>query len=186
MIEKARSLRLNIHFGAVMVFALGVVLVIWPAAVVTTIARIIGFIFAVLGVSQVLGKMASQVNRSSGMLVGALIAGVGFWIILHPIKAAGLIPVIIGVVLVVHGIQNMTLAFIGKGYGMGNWMMYLVGGLLNIVCGILCVVWAFGVVEIGIRIVGLMLIYDGISSMLIVNNLNRYEKEYIDVDYREL
>ena len=186
MLEKVRSLRLNVRVGALMVIALGVILLVWPGAVITTITRGIGLIIAIIGVFQFLGKLSSRVNRSSGMLVGALIAGVGFWIIFHPERTAGLIPVIIGVVLVVHGVQNISLAFIGKGYGMERWYVYLIGGLLNLLCGVICVAYAFGVVELGVRILGIMLLYDGIASMLTVTRLNRYEQDYIDAEYREL
>lgn len=186
MADKIRSLRLNISFGALMVIAIGIVLLIWPGAVITAVTRFMGFLVAVLGVSQVLGKLVSDMNRISGMLVGALIAGAGLWIIFHPEKAAGIIPIAIGVVLVAHGIQNISLAFIGKGYGMGHWYLLLIGGVLNIFCGAVCVANAFGVIELGVRILGIMLLYDGIASMLTVTHLNRFERDYIDVTYREL
>ena len=93
---------------------------------------------------------------------------------------------IIGVLLVGHGVQNISMAFVGKGYGMTRWYVYLIGGLLNILCGIICVADAFGVVEMGVRIIGIMLLFDGIASMVTVNRLNYFEKNYIDVEYREL
>ena len=186
MADKIRSMRLNVSFAAVMVIALGLVLLIWPAAVITAFARLIGFILAIIGVSQILGKLFSNINRLSGVLVGVAIAVVGFWIIFHPEKAAAIIPVIIGVLLVGHGVQNISMAFVGKGYGMTRWYVYLIGGLLNILCGIICVADAFGVVEMGVRIIGIMLLFDGIASMVTVNRLNYFEKNYIDVEYREL
>ena len=186
MAEKIRSMRLNVTAGALLVLLMGVVFVIWPGAVIRTIAQMIGFILILIGVSQLVGKLFSNVNKSSGMLVGALIAVVGFWIWINPGRAASIIPVIVGVILVIHGVQNISLAFISRGYGMARWGVILFGGILNLLCGIACIAYAFGVVALGIRIVGIMLIYDGISSMLTVTRVNRYEREYIDVDFREL
>ena len=186
MAERIRSTRLNITFGAVLVILMGIIFVVRPDAVINTIAQLIGFVLALIGVSQVIGKLFSNVNKSSGMLVGALIAVVGFWILIHPYRAASIIPIMIGVVLVAHGIQNMSLAFVSKGYGMSRWMIMLIGGILNILSGVLCIAYAFGMVALGVRLLGFMLIYDGISSMLTVGRVNRYERDYIDIDYREL
>lgn len=186
MAEKIRSMRLNITVGAVLVLLMGIVFVIWPGAVIRTIAQLIGFILALIGLSQFVGKIFSNVNKSSGMLVGALIAVVGFWVLVNPGRAASIIPVIVGVILVIHGIQNISLAFVSRGYGMTRWNFMLLGGILNVLCGILCIGYAFGLVALGVRILGVMLIYDGISSMLTVGKVNRYERDYIDVDYREL
>ena len=186
MLDKINQLRLHVSVGAILVIIMGIVLVMWPAQVVTTIAQAIGLMLLMIGLFQFFGKLLSSVNRSSGMLVGVLIAVVGFWILVNPERAASIIPVIIGVILVVHGIQNISLSFTGKGYNMPGWQLLLLGGIFNLLFGGVCIVCAFAMVQFVAQIAGFMLIYDGIASMLTVHRLVSYEKQYIDVEYREL
>lgn len=52
--------------------------------------------------------------------------------------------------------------------------------VLNIVLGVLCIGNAFGLVEIGMMLIGIMLIYDGISDMFIVHKVNKAAKDVVD------
>ncbi len=185
MVEKIRNMRLNVTFGALLVLITGILFLIYPGEIVTTVARITGLLIAMVGISQVAGKLLFNVNRSSGMLVGTLIAVVGFWIFLNPEVSSSILPIIIGVVLVIHGIQNISLSFVGRGYRMGRWYMPLLGGVLNIICGMLCIAYAFGIVKFALQLFGAMLIYDGITSMITVVHVNSSERNYIDVEYIE-
>ncbi len=186
MADKIRSLRLNITAGAVLVLLMGILFLFRPDEVVTTVSGLVGFVLLLIGVSMVIGRLFSPYSRASGMLVGALVAVVGGSIMIHPARAASIIPVMIAVVLIVHGFQNVSMALAGKKYGMISWFWHMVGGVLCILCGMACVFNAFGVVTFGVRIIGIMLIYDGLSSILTAGRVNRYEREYVDVDYKEL
>ena len=186
MIEKLRLLRLHISFSAVLIILMGVAFLIWPARIITTFTRMIGIILILIGLSQCIGKLFSRINKSSGMLIGALTAVVGFWIYLNPIRTASIIPIIIGVLLISHGIQNISLAMTGKGYQMPHWPLMLFGGILNMIFGIISIIFAFSTVAFIVQLLGIMMIYDGVSSILMVSRINRHEKEYIDVEYREI
>ena len=186
MVDRIRQLRLNVSMGALIVLIMGVVFLIRPAQVVTTIAQFIGGLLFLIGLFQFIGKLFSGINKSSGMLVGALIGVVGMWILWNPARAASIIPIIIGVILVVHGVQNISLSLTGKGYGMPNWWVLLLAGMFNSLCGLVCIICAFATVQFVVQIAGVMLIYDGISSMFTVHKLNRYEQQYVDAEYREL
>ena len=52
--------------------------------------------------------------------------------------------------------------------------------ILNIVLGILCICYAFGLVKLGMILIGIMLIYDGISDMFIIHKVNKASKEFVD------
>ena len=55
-------------------------------------------------------------------------------------------------------------------------------GIFNIVLGVLCICNAFGLVKIGLILIGLMLIFDGLSDMFIVHKVNRATKDVVDTD----
>ena len=52
--------------------------------------------------------------------------------------------------------------------------------ILNIVLGVLCICNAVGLVKLGMILIGIMLIYDGLSDMFIVHKVNKASKEFVD------
>lgn len=178
--DRLKSLRLHVTFGSLGVVVLGIIFLAWPGAIANTIAKIIGIILTLIGATQFFGKLLGKENRSSGMLVGALITVIGIWVVLHPTQAASIIPMIIGVVLTVHGIQDFSLAFAGRKVRMPHWGIGLAIGVIDIVMGIFCIVCAFQTVTIALQIMGIMMIYDGLTGMMVVHRVNRAEKDIVD------
>lgn len=176
--------RLNITLGGVIVILLGVILVIDASAILETMAWLVGLLLAIVGFSQFIGKLFSDYNKSSGMLIGGLIAVIGLWIMIQPKYLAGFFPMVIGMIMVVHGIQNMSLAFAGRAVKMEKWGFLLLGSILSIIAGLVCIIYSFTVGVIAVQIVGLLLIYDGIVSIISANRVNYYEKQkVIDAEY---
>lgn len=176
IIEKLKSIRLHITASAVACVALGVVFLIWPQQITNFIAYIVGALLIAFGAIQAITKIVNNENRSSGLLIGLLILIIGIWIIVHPQTAVSLIPMVIGVVLVVSGIQELSLAITAKNVDSSKWGWMIAGAALTIVFGILCIGVAFNIVTIAMRLLGLFLIYDGISSMVMVHHVNVAER----------
>jgi uncharacterized membrane protein HdeD (DUF308 family) len=114
------------------------------------------------------------------MLVAILIAVIGLWMFFQPAMMVSLIPIAIGVLLVVHGVQDISLAFEGKKNKATNWWGMLLMAIINIALGVLCVINAFGLVEFSMVLIGIMLVYDGLSDMLIVHKVNKAAKDVVD------
>ena len=184
-VEKMKAIRLHMTASALVCVVLGIVLLIWPGQVTTIVAYFIGAMLVIIGVIQIISKIADDVNRSSGLLVGLLVAVIGIWIIIHPDVAISLIPIVIGVVLVVNGIQNLALAINGKRAEADRWGWMVVTALITLIFGALCIICAFGVIKLVMRLVGLALIFDGVSSMLMVHHVNVAERAYDTVILRE-
>lgn len=180
MLETVKKLRMHVTFGAVATIFMGILFLVWADSIVQAFAWVIGVVLVLIGVTQFLGKLFSDYGRASGMLVGGLITVIGAWVILHQKTAAGIVPMLIGVVLVVHGIQGISLAFSGRAARMPKWWVGLIIGILDIILGIICIVCAFRLVTLALQIMGVMMIYDGITSCLFVFNVNRAEKDIID------
>lgn len=177
--EAIKKRRLNISFSGVIVILLGILLVVDAANILKTMAWIVGLLFVIVGVTQFIGKLMSDVNKSSGMLMGGLIAVLGIWIMIRPELVGGLFPMVIGIILVVHGIQGISLAVAGRSVNMEKWGLLLLGSILNIAGGVFCVVYSFTVGVIALKIVGLFLIYDGVVSIIGANTVNYYEKQSV-------
>jgi uncharacterized membrane protein HdeD (DUF308 family) len=176
LVEKLKSIRLHITASAVACVALGVVFLIWPAQVTNVITFVVGALLIAFGAIQVITKIVNDEHRSSGLLVGLLIVVIGIFIIVNSKLAVSLIPMVIGVVLVVSGIQELSLAITAKNVDASKWGWMVAGAVLTILFGILCICVAFNIVTIAMRLLGLFLIYDGVSSMLMVHHVNVAER----------
>ena len=79
-----------------------------------------------------------------------------------------------------------------KQNGSDRWIILFLLALLNCVFGVVCICDSFGIVSVAVRILGIALIYDGISNMIIVYHTVqavRYAAQKIapiDVDAREI
>ena len=135
--------------------------------------------------------MNRSIHPFAGVL-GLIVLLIGIWIFLRPESIVSLIPIVIGVILCVHGIQDLKLAVETKRNGYGKWWSMLIIAAVSLVFGVLCIVNAFGMVMLALQFIGIALIYDGISDLWVANRavhaakMMKQEAEAVDVDYKEI
>ena len=121
--------------------------------------------------------------------MGIIILAVGIWFLIEPSVIVSLIPIVIGVVLLFHGIRALKETLEAKKYGFSSWGVNLVLALLGIVFGIICIFDAFGVMEKAIMLVGIILVFNGISNIWIAGTATHAAKDYarknetVDVEF---
>lgn len=180
MVEKLRNLKVDVTLSALLSVFIGVLLVLCPTQVTVIFARIIAVILMVSGGIFFVTKILEPAHNALGMIVGGLVILIGLWIFLSPTSVVQIVPMGIGVLLIVHGMQDLSMAVeIRKNHGERWWVTLLAAGL-NVLFGVLCICNAFGLFKLMLMIVGLMLIYDGVSDMLIVHKVNRSAKNVVD------
>jgi ABC-type spermidine/putrescine transport system permease subunit II len=160
---------------------------------------IVGYIFSFIftyiipavGKAMHIGFLENSILASEKYAwIGVLIVGV--WIFLKPGSIVSLIPIVIGVILAVHGVQDVKMALESKNGGYDRWWIMLIIAIISIAFGVLCIVNAFGMVKLAMQFVGAALIYDGISDLWVVTKTVRTVKEMereakaVDVDYKEI
>lgn len=173
---KLKEIRASIILSGVLMVIMGFLFVLKPREVVNTFSALMGIILVLIGIVQIIGKIVDDTNRSSGILVGALLAIVGVWIVYNREFAAKILPIIVGVVLVVSSIQIASMAFSAKAKRMNRWWILLIAAILDFIIGAICVFRAFQVVEFQVWVVGVMLIYVGITSILSAVRLRSHER----------
>ena len=183
--DRLRSIRLHLSVTAVLEIVLGVVLLIWARDVVDIFAQVVGVIVIVMGLVEVFAKIFDDTARMIGILTGLILVAVGGFIVLHPAGIISIIPIIIGVGLVAHGIQNFSLALAGKRSGASQWGWMVVMSIVTIVLGVVCIVCAVQVVSIAVRIGGAFMIIDGLASIFMVHRVNRAERDVDSVITKE-
>jgi len=186
MFEKLKKIRLHVSLSALLTVVLGVVIMLNPTSTVLLIAKAVGTIILIVGAVMILGGLFdSDGTRMGGIAVGAIIAIIGAWVLLSPEKAAAIIPAVVGVIMILQGIENAELAFSAKKARGRHWGVSLLVAAANIAFGVLCITTGLGVVSIGMMFVGGMLVFNGLSSMVVVHRVNSAERQaIIDVEAR--
>jgi len=177
MKEFMRAVKIDVIVTSVVCIVMGVVLILFPTQVVTVACQAVGVILAILGGVRLVSTLLSKVKSGIDFPLGLLLLIVGVWILLHPASIESL------------------MAWESQKSGYGSWSVLMLLSLLNAVFGVVCVIDCFGVftvtATIALTLVGLALIYDGISSIFILSRVRKAAKDIIqdmealDVPYEE-
>lgn len=192
MKETFKRIKADIILSALMCVALGVVLLIWPAETIDIFCKILAVGLIILGVVDIVSYFTNRSIHPFAGILGLIVTLVGVWIFIRPESIVSLVPIVIGVILCVHGIQDLNLAFETKRNGYGKWWSMLIIAAISLGFGVLCIVKAFGMVTLTLQIIGIALIYDGLSDLWIavkairVAKALKQEAEALDVEYKEV
>lgn len=185
-------IKASMIFSAILCLLLGLVLLICPKETIDLLCKALAVGVIVMGaVNLVSYFMNREVQTFSGVL-GLIILLVGVWIFIKPERVEGIIPIVIGAILVVHALQDIKLAIETKRSGYDKWWSMLLIAVISLVFGVICIVNAVGVVTLAMQFIGIALIYDGLSDLWVVSKALRTEKEMrkaaeaVDVEYKEV
>lgn len=190
-----KKIKANVVVSAVLCIVLGVVLIIWPGMSVQIACRAIGAVLGIMGICKVVayfltkdGSMFSRVN----LILGIIITIIGVWIFMQPDKIIAMVPILVGIIIVLHGLNNLeqTVKLCKGQYD--KWWVALVLGLVTIGFGVLLICNPFAAVDTLVRAIGIFLVYDGVSDIWIVSRVARtakrmkQEAEAVDVEAEEI
>ncbi len=109
--------------------------------------------------------------------MGIIITVIGGWILLQPGTIIAMIPILVGIIIVIHGINNLQQSVSLCQNRYDKWWIALLLGIITIGFGVLLVFNPFAAVDTLIRFIGLFLIYDGASDIWIMSRVSRNVKQ---------
>lgn len=175
-----KKIKTNVIVSAFICIALGVILVFWPGLSVKVVCMAIGAVLVINGISRLLnfifgrdGSVFSQMN----LVMGIIITVIGGWILLQPGTIIAMIPILVGIIIVIHGINNLQQSVSLCQNRYDKWWIALLLGIITIGFGVLLVFNPFAEVDTLIRFIGLFLIYDGASDIWIMSRVSRNVKQ---------
>ena len=190
-----KRLKTNIVISAILCVVLGIVLVVWPDLSMQIVCIAIGAVLLIGGGVRLAvyftnkdGSMYAQMS----LITGIILAVVGIWILIKPDKVLAIIPIIVGIVIVLHGINDLQQAVSLYKDKYDKWWVALILGLLTIGFGVLLICRPFEALDTVVMLIGLFLIYDGLSDIWIVSRIYRtakalkQEAEALDVVAKEI
>lgn len=190
--DTMKKIKADMILSALVCVALGIVLLIWPAKTIDIFCKILAAGLIVIGVVNIFSYFINRELHPFAAVLGPIVVLVGVWIFIQPESIVSLVPIVIGVMLCVHGIQDMKLSFETKANGYEKWWSMLVIALISLIFGVLCIVNAFGVVTLALQFIGIALIYDGLTDIWVVSRAiraaraRRREEEALESPYREV
>jgi uncharacterized membrane protein HdeD (DUF308 family) len=190
-----RKIKANVVVSSLLCVALGVVLLVYPGDSMRIMGIAVGVVLALTGFVKIMdfvlnrdGSLYLQLN----LFFGIVLMIVGAWIILEPEKMLSLIPLIIGVVITLHGLGKLRQAIELYHEQYERWWVAFLLGLLTAGIGILLIFKPFDALETVVQVIGAFLIYDGGSNLWIASRVYKtakqakQEAEALDVEAKEL
>lgn len=192
MKDKMKQVKADMILQALLCTVLGIVLLVWPAKTIGIFCKILAIGLAVIGIFYIISYFMNRELHPFGAVLGTIVLLIGGWIFIHPDSVVSLVPIVIGVILCVHGIQDIKLALESKRDNYEKWWSMLIIALVSIILGLLCIVNAFGVVRLALQFIGIALIYDGVTDVWVASrtvraaNERRRAEEALEVAYKEV
>lgn len=180
MFERLKKAHFSSFMTAMIAAILGLLFVIFPASMIVTITRLVGFVVATAGLLLLIRALTDWNRYMVLVITGIVIMGFGLWIFFYPDPITRFVPIIIGLMLIMHGVDTVRIATAGKKVEMNHWTLGMVSGLLSIVLGVVAIVCSRFFRDTIIVLLGIMLIYDGVSSMIVTGRFTRAERDVVD------
>lgn len=176
---------------AVICIIAGMLVMIWPAQTSMLLCRALAFILLIMGIANILTYLADQQGRRFMLFVGGILTVLGLVILVRPSLILQILSIVIGVVLILHGLKDMQLVAQGKEYEEKQWWLPSLFSTVTIVLGV-SIIWNYLQTAVVIMwLLGLALVFDGISALVILEQVSRAQKaarqeeEAIDVEFKE-
>lgn len=190
-----RKVKANIVVSSLLCAVLGMILVIWPGMSMQIVCVSIGVVIILTGVLKIVeycfvkdGSLYAQTN----LIFGIVLTVVGIWIVLKPDKVLAIIPIIVGIIIALHGIHKLQQAVMLCKSRYDKWWVAFILGLLTVGFGVLLICRPFAALDTVVMLIGSFLIYDGLSNIWIISRVYKtakrlkQEAEAVDVEADEL
>lgn len=182
------AIRINRVVTAVIMILLGLVHIIWPETSLLVMCKIGGALLALTGLAAIVIYLF---NRDKSLvlllsLIGGTIVGImGLWLFINPNYLISLFPSILGVIIFISGIVDIMDSFSIFRRRRQSSVLSLVLGIITTALGILIFMNPFKTVIVIIRVIGAVLIFDGITNLIVfahvAGKFDRFMKKKLPV-----
>ena len=198
MRELLRKIKLN-TFATSLIYALvGLVLLVKPELSASVLCTLVGLVLVICGVVNILQFLVYRdgtLYTGGRLIFGLVLTAVGIWITTRPELISVVIPRVIGVIICVHGFNDIRSA-VTLHRNSARWGAALVLAVVTLVLGVVLVLNPFDAFATVVRIIGVFLLYDGISDLWITSRVSRAIKRAekdaeaqanaVDVDFKDV
>ena len=177
--ELLKRLKTNVMISSALCIVIGIVLVVWPDLTMEIACLAIGAVLLIVGIMRLVsyftardGSVYSQMN----LIFGIVLVVVGTLILWQWDKVLGIVPIIVGIVIVIHGINDLRQALVLHKNKYDRWWVAMILGLLTVILGVLLILNPFAALDTVVILIGIFLIFDGVSIIWITSRIYRTAK----------
>lgn len=174
-----KKLKWNMVIMAVLTVVMGAALILNPDAAALTICKLLGWIILISGAVSVVFYLKGRRGfwEASALVLAVIGIVLGVFIIRTPGIIVKFLGYLLAGVLLVHGINDIREAFEIRRFLDERWNIALVLGIISILLGILILWNPFSSAAVLMTIIGISLVYDGITDLLIVLRAAKFVKD---------
>ncbi len=181
------DLKHNYFLTTILTVIVGLVLVIWPDISGKILCYTLGAAVILMGVIQLIGFLRGErlgiVNKFS-VFMGIILVILGIFVCANPQTVLSIIPVVVGIVILMHGCMDIAYTLDIKNTGAARWWIALLAAVITFVFGLLLVLHPYFAFEMTMTILGIALLYDGGSDLALII-VAEYKQRQSDKRVRE-
>lgn len=160
-----RKLQWAFTLSSAVLIALGIFCIVRPGLVQNILCYVAGALLMVFGIAKVVRYFASRSSFVDSLIVGVLLALIGFVLITQAKAVISLIFAFIGILILLDGIVKLKNAFDARAAAMRDWVAMLVFSVIVIAFGVLVIANPFEGASVPIIILGVSLLVDGLQNL---------------------
>lgn len=160
---------------------LGLLLLLYPETSGTIIAVIIALVLAAAGVMHIISYFFRRYPDDIGhmdLVTGLVCAGAGIFLFLHPNVLIGLLPTVLGLLLIIDGIVKLQSAVDLARLHTPRWWVILILAAASVVLGMTALLNPFETVALLLIFIGGSLVVDGLFDLWTLFSLHRRIKKF--------
>lgn len=169
MFEKLfRRTKAAVILMGVGLLALGIALFVAPIGATLLIVSIVGWVLVITGAVTLANCWAhrSAELRQADLVTGLVEAVPGMCLVLWPQVFVAGVYVLVGVIILVTGVNDLVEALAVRRLGLPGWGWRLVLGLLTLMAGAFVASSPFTMAEFAMLLAGAALVFDGITEIV--------------------
>lgn len=181
------ELKHNYAFSTILTVLVGLVLVIWPDISGKILCYTLGAGLIIMGAilifSFIRGERLGVVNKFS-MGMGIVLIVLGIFVCTNPQTVLSIIPVVVGIVILLHGCMDIAYTIDIKNTGASKWWLALLAAVITFAFGLSLVLHPYFAFEMTMTLLGIALLYDGGSDLVLII-IAAYKQRQSDKRVRE-
>lgn len=159
---------------AVIYLVFGFVVAFFSTSILRTAVRVLGVVVVCYGAWQIFMYLGRNIRQGSYLVMGIPAVLIGLICMISPNTLVGLIPSLVGIVLVVNGAAQLFRALQLKNAGFSNWAGGMIAAVVMLVLGILLWMRPISALNIVFKAAGFFLMAEGVVMLLDQRNYNKY------------
>lgn len=158
---------------------LGFIMIFMPDTVGNTLSYILGIVLTVYGLFNIISYfLGKEENLYMELTVGIVATAFGIFTLLSPGIISKIIFVIFGIIIIIDSLMDVKNSIQLKALGMKKWWICLLVSVAVIILGLSTIFFADFFKDFLIFILGVIMIYEGVSGLVIIGLMSHYAKKF--------